>query len=85
MSVCSYRQQRLSLVRSNLPSFGTYMRCENVQELATYIKGTHELAFVVVHVYENHVPNCARLHLILEDVARQFPMVCFVRVMAQVL
>jgi len=79
----AYRDQRINLVRSALPTFGTYFRVETVEMLRAHIQTTHELCYVICHVYANHVPACARLHLVLEDVARQFPQVKFLRVRSE--
>lgn len=69
-----YKLEQIKFVQNSLPSFGVYERLNNLQ-FAKVIKNTHELCFVVAHLYENHVAYCARLHLCFESLAAQFPQV----------
>lgn len=36
--------------------------------------------YIIIHVYENHLESCTRLNLALENVAKQFKHVKFIRV-----
>jgi hypothetical protein len=77
----SYRLKQLALIRNSLPSFGHFHR----QSKATFgkiFREEHELVYVVAHLYENHIEECTRLNLVLENVAAQFTHVHFLRVRA---
>lgn len=74
-----YKRDKINLIKNSLPTFGKFYRVER----AAFIKETedvHELAWVVVHLYENHLSPCIKLNLILEDLAPQFNHVKFIRV-----
>jgi len=75
-----YKQQQIDTIRNSLPSFGEFGPVDSVDDLAAIIKSTHDLVYVVVHLYQNHIPTCIRLNLSFEALAKDFPHVCFLRV-----
>jgi len=75
-----YKLDQIRMVQNSLPSFGVYQRLDTTEEFAKVINNTHELCYVVAHLYQNHVAMCARLHLCLESLAKQFPQIRFVRI-----
>jgi phosducin len=75
----SYKQERLRLLENSLPLFGTYDRVTFAQ-LASTVKSVHELSYVVIHVYENHLESCTRINLALEKIAPRFPHTRFLRI-----
>ena len=79
-----FREERLKFIKAQLPSYGSYMKADSLEELAELLKNNHELCFVVVHVYQNKNPCCISLHLTFEHIATQFPHVAFVRMRSDV-
>jgi predicted RNA-binding protein with RPS1 domain len=71
--------QQIQNVQNSLPTFGDYRRV-NFEEWVGTIKNVHELTYVVSHLYENHIPACARLNVCFEELAPQFDHVLFVRI-----
>ena len=77
-----YRQQRLEQLqkvaqaRTYLPTFGELvdMSIDNYIEV---VDGRHSETFVVVHLYEPHLPACVRLNFRLQELADKFDQVCF--------
>eukprot|EP00471_Norrisiella_sphaerica_P004360 CAMPEP_0184481386 /NCGR_PEP_ID=MMETSP0113_2-20130426/2936_1 /TAXON_ID=91329 /ORGANISM="Norrisiella sphaerica, Strain BC52" /LENGTH=303 /DNA_ID=CAMNT_0026860489 /DNA_START=31 /DNA_END=942 /DNA_ORIENTATION=- len=73
-----YKQQTLDLIKNSLPTYGRFYRVMR-ESFISETESEHELVHVVVHLYENHIPACIRLNLILEDIAPQFSHVKFIR------
>ena len=77
-----YRQQRLeqlqraAQVRSYLPTFGE-LKDLSIDGYLTCVEGGHPETFVVVHLYEAHLPACVRLNFRLQELAAKFDQVCF--------
>ena len=77
-----YRQQRLEQLqkvaqaRTYLPTFGELvdMSIDNYIEV---VDGRHSETFVVVHLYEPHLPACVRLNFRLTELAAKYDQVCF--------
>jgi hypothetical protein len=78
-----YRANTMAAVANALPTFGSYERVSTVQEFAHLTKTTHELIYVVCHLYQNHIEPCVKLHFALEALATAFDHVCFVRLRAK--
>ena len=77
-----YKLQRIQAVQSTLPSFGAHERIMSNTELSAVVKKVHELSYVLVHIYENRVPTCTALNLVMESLAPQFPHIRFCRIRA---
>mmetsp|Transcript_12989 Transcript_12989/g.15401 ORF Transcript_12989/g.15401 Transcript_12989/m.15401 type:complete len:304 (+) Transcript_12989:108-1019(+) len=73
-----YKQQRIDLIKNSLPTYGRFYRVKR-DEFISETEKEHELIHVVVHLYQNTIPACIRLNLILEDIAPQFTHVKFIR------
>jgi hypothetical protein len=77
-----YRQQRLqqlqrgAQVRSYLPTFGE-LKDLSIDGYLACVEGGHPETFVVVHLYEPHLPACVRLNFRLQELADKFDQVCF--------
>jgi len=77
-----YRQQRLQQLqraaqaRSYLPTYGE-LKDLSVDGYLTCVEGGHAETFVVVHLYEAHLPACVRLNVRLQELAVKFNQVCF--------
>jgi len=83
-ALAEYTRKRLAdlqLLRNSLPTYSTYDRV-SFAELQKTVKETHELVPILVHVYENDVEACARLHIALEELAPQLPHVRLLRIRA---
>jgi len=79
MFLCGrYKQQRIDLIKNSLPTYGRFYRVKR-DEFISETEKEHELIHVVVHLYQNTIPACIRLNLILEDIAPQFTHVKFIR------
>eukprot|EP01006_Ploeotia_vitrea_P050502 TRINITY_DN67468_c8_g2_i2.p1 TRINITY_DN67468_c8_g2~~TRINITY_DN67468_c8_g2_i2.p1 ORF type:complete len:371 (+),score=186.39 TRINITY_DN67468_c8_g2_i2:19-1131(+) len=61
--------------------FGKYERV-GVAQLAAAVSEAWSETITIVHMYENHVEACARVHLALERLADEFKYVQFLRVRA---
>jgi len=66
-------------VQASLPVFGTFDRLSKA-EWTEAIKHTHELVYVICHLYENDVKACTKLNLCFENLCKSFPHVRFCRV-----
>lgn len=77
-----YRQQRLeqlqraAQVRTYLPTFGELVDL-SIDNFIEVIDGGHSETFVVVHLYEPHLPACVRLNFRLTELAAKYDQVCF--------
>jgi len=74
-----FKLERIKLAQASLPVFGGFERLSK-EEWTEAIKHTHELVYVIAHLYENDVPACTKLNLCLEALAPRFPHVRFCRV-----
>jgi len=74
-----FKMERIKLAQASLPVFGGFERMSK-DEWTEAIKHTHELVYVIAHLYENDVPACTKLNLCLEALAPRFPHVRFCRV-----
>jgi hypothetical protein len=74
-----FKMERIKLAQAALPVYGVCERLSRAQWTDT-IKNTHELVYVVAHLYENDIPACTKLNLCLEAMAPRFPHVRFCRV-----
>jgi len=74
-----FRENRIREIQASLPVFGGYVRIHNITELASVINGNHEFTWMVIHLYQNTIRSCLSLHLTFENLATQFPHVCFLR------
>lgn len=74
-----YRMAKMKAIQDDMPTFGAFERV-TVQQMAQAVKAVHELTWVVIHVYQNHVPACVKMNLVLEDLAPQFEHVHFLRI-----
>jgi len=77
-----YKLQQIKMVQNSLPSYGAYERMETNEQFARAIHSTHELVYIVAHLYQNHIAHCTRLHLCFESLAAQFHQIRFVRIKA---
>jgi hypothetical protein len=77
-----YRQQRLqelqraAQARSYLPRYGE-LKDLSVDTYLACVDGGHPETFVVVHLYEPHLPACVRMNFRLQELAARFDQVCF--------
>eukprot|EP00954_Amorphochlora_amoebiformis_P007147 555444-Amorphochlora_amoeboformis.AAC.1 len=76
-----YKKQQIELIKNSLPTFGSFNRVSRTAFIQETEK-EHDLVYIVVHLYRNHIPSCIRLNLILEDLAPQFHHVKFLRTRA---
>lgn len=74
-----FKMERIKMAQASLPVFGTFDRMSK-DEWTEAIKHTHELVYVIAHLYENDVPACVKLNLCLEALAPRFPHVRFCRI-----
>lgn len=74
------QQQRMSTLQASLPTFGTYNRVLSMADFSSCVKSLHPAVYCITHIYENHLPVCTRLNLVLESLAQQFQHVCFLRI-----
>lgn len=58
---------------------GEYRRAESVDKLTAMLMVNHPQCHAVLHLYDNENPCCQRLHMILEDFAKMFEHVLFIR------
>ena len=68
--------QRATQARSYLPRYGE-LKDLSVDGYLTCVEGGHPEAFVVVHLYEPHLPACVRMNFRLQELAVEFDQVCF--------
>jgi hypothetical protein len=74
-----YKLERLRLVEAALPVYGVFNRVTK-DEMASEIHDAHELCFVVIHLFQNHIAACTALNLCFESLAPQFTRVRFIRI-----
>jgi hypothetical protein len=74
-----YKLERLKLVEASLPAYGIFDRVTKA-EMAAEIHDAHELCFVIIHLYQNHIAACTALNLCFENLAPQFVRARFLRI-----
>jgi len=74
-----YKQQRVASVLASLPKYGKHERV-TLEQLGEIVRKENEFVYVVVHLYQNHIESCIRVNLAMEELAKQFPYVHFVRI-----
>jgi len=77
-----YKRERIQHILDEMPSFGRYEKV-SLAELAAEVKRKDAyMTYSVIHLYQNYIEACARLHGVFEALAPQFPHVHFMRIVA---
>ena len=86
----SYREKRLqelkeehkeAMKKSMMPTFGT-LQTIAAERLSDCVEKEHPETFVIVHLYENHVKECAILNGIFSALARKLAYTKFVKILS---
>eukprot|EP01111_Echinosteliopsis_oligospora_P013050 TRINITY_DN4578_c0_g1_i1.p1 TRINITY_DN4578_c0_g1~~TRINITY_DN4578_c0_g1_i1.p1 ORF type:complete len:293 (-),score=85.26 TRINITY_DN4578_c0_g1_i1:70-948(-) len=75
------RMRELVNLQSQRPTFGFLKSIDSSEYIDTLDK-EHKDVFVLLHLYQNYVPACVRLNLILQNLAIKYPFVKFVKMVA---
>ena len=75
-----YKADQIKAYQSSLPVFGSYNRLESKLEMGQLVKQEHEGVYILIHVYDNSIDACIRLHLVLEELCALYDFVRFVRI-----